>query len=38
MVVVGGVDGHHYFSGFVSKLQKHGMLEETHGFVMGKKK
>lgn len=37
MVVVGGVNGHHYFLGFVSELQGHGMLEETHGFIMEKK-
>lgn len=36
-VVVGGVNGHHYFLGFVSKLQEHKLLEETHFFVMENK-
>lgn len=32
-MVVGGVNGHHCFLGFVSKLQEHELLEETHFFV-----
>lgn len=36
-MVVGGVNGHHYFLGFVSKLQEHELLEETHFFVMENK-
>lgn len=37
MTVGEGVCGCHYFLGFVSKLQEHGMLDETQVFVMEKK-